>query len=268
MNNDSGRDYFVPLNSRFEWESFINNPPEGVTLANYTWCGDGICNYDEPGGWAENPTTCPTDCLGCGESFWGPDGFFYETVVAEDGRCWLDRNLGALRVATSVFDSQAFGQLYQWGRLRDGHEIINSETTDIISSNSNPGHADFIATYASPYNWIMPANNDLWQGRNGINNPCPTGFRLPTETELYAWVTDAKIISGTSAFESKLKLVLGGYRNASGALMDQGSAGSYWTSTPSSGLVRRLSFTWTGGPMFAGSFRALGSSVRCIKHDY
>ncbi len=36
------------------------------------------------------------------------------------------------------------------------------------------------------YDWRSPQNDNLWQGVNGINNPCPSGYRLPTEAELEA----------------------------------------------------------------------------------
>jgi hypothetical protein len=32
------------------------------------------------------------------------------------GRVWLDRNLGATQVATSSFDSAAYGDYYEFGR--------------------------------------------------------------------------------------------------------------------------------------------------------
>lgn len=37
------------------------------------------------------------------------------------GRTWIDRNLGAGRQATSRYDKEALGDLYQWGREADGH---------------------------------------------------------------------------------------------------------------------------------------------------
>ena len=40
---------------------------------------------------------------------------------------WMDRNLGARRVATAVDDVFSYGNYYQWGRPADGHEIICSE---------------------------------------------------------------------------------------------------------------------------------------------
>lgn len=40
----------------------------------------------------------------------------------------MDRNLGVSRIATSSTDSEAYGDLYQWGRLSDGHEKRTSPT--------------------------------------------------------------------------------------------------------------------------------------------
>ena len=36
---------------------------------------------------------------------------------------WMDRNLGARRVATAINDVLSYGNHYQWGRPADGHEI-------------------------------------------------------------------------------------------------------------------------------------------------
>ncbi|MCB4775622.1 MAG: hypothetical protein LGB73_02465, partial [Sulfurovum sp.] len=46
------------------------------------------------------------------------------------GRIWLDRNLGAQKVAESVWDLAAIGWYYQWGRETDGHQFINSPVTE------------------------------------------------------------------------------------------------------------------------------------------
>jgi hypothetical protein len=102
------------------------------------------------------------------------------------GKIWMDRNLGASRAATRQFDNDAFGDLYQWGREADGHQCRNSTTTTTLSSTDQPGHANFIVTSASPYNWRNPQNTNLWQGENGINNPCPRTYRLPTSAEFVA----------------------------------------------------------------------------------
>jgi hypothetical protein len=58
----------------------------------------------------------------------------YKEVTSSTGRIWLDRNLGATRVAKSSADASAFGYLYQWGRLSDGHQKPSSATTNTLSS--------------------------------------------------------------------------------------------------------------------------------------
>ena len=97
------------------------------------------------------------------------------------GAEWMDRNLGASRVATAIDDQSSYGYLYQWGRGNDGHQDRGSGITSTLSDSDNPGHGQFILTSSSPNDWRSPQNDNLWQGVNGINNPCPAGFRVPTE---------------------------------------------------------------------------------------
>ena len=103
-----------------------------------------------------------------------------EVTNPTTGKVWMDRNLGASQVATSSTDAAAYGDLYQWGRRSDGHQCRTSATTNTLSSVDQPAHGNFIVTTSD---WRNPANNNLWQGINGINNPCPIGFRIPTKTE-------------------------------------------------------------------------------------
>ena len=105
------------------------------------------------------------------------------TVVGANGKIWLDRNLGAEQVATSSTDYLAYGDLFQWGRAADGHQVRTSSATSTNSSSDDPGHDNFILEPSSPFDWRSSQNNSLWQGGSGINNPCPPGFRLPTEAE-------------------------------------------------------------------------------------
>jgi hypothetical protein len=102
------------------------------------------------------------------------------------GKVWIERNLGASRVARASNDEQAYGDLYQWGRLADGHQCRNSANTTTLSSSNVPGHNKFIVAPSYLWDWRSPQNHILWQRVNGINNPCPTGYRLPTNAELDA----------------------------------------------------------------------------------
>jgi hypothetical protein len=46
------------------------------------------------------------------------------------GRTWMDRNLGAWQAASGPTDALAYGDLYQYGRRKDGHENRISETSN------------------------------------------------------------------------------------------------------------------------------------------
>ena len=103
-----------------------------------------------------------------------------ETIVVDvtnpaTGVTWMDRNLGASRAARSSTDSRAYGDLYQWGRLADGHEKRTSLTRSTRSSSDQPGHGDFITTSSGPYDWRRPQNNNLWRGVDGRKKPCRVG---------------------------------------------------------------------------------------------
>ena len=186
-------------------------------------------------------------------------------TVTSAGQVWMDRNLGAFRVAQSQDDYQAYGWLYQWGRLADGHETRSSPTTITLSSGDIPGHGDFITTSSSPYDWRDGQNDNLWQGVSGTNNPCPAGFRLPTEseweTEMNSWSTQ----DAAGAFASPLKLVAAGQRRHSDGGFDGIDInGLYWSSTVIATSAYYLGFTLSSAITY-NTLRARGYSVRCIK---
>ncbi|MFN2424585.1 MAG: PEGA domain-containing protein, partial [Cryomorphaceae bacterium] len=185
-----------------------------------------------------------------------------EVTNPKTGRTWIDRNLGAERAATSPTDEKAYGDLYQWGRYSDGHQCRDSETTSSVSSSTHSDHNDFITTSS---NWLSSQNNDLWQGVNGVNNPCHEGYRLPTEAEFNTERLSWSSKSQQGAFNSPLKLTAGGYRLLiSGALTNVGSVGYYWSSTVTGAGARGLVFNSSLACMGVNG-RAFGGSVRCIK---
>lgn len=173
----------------------------------------------------------------------------------------MDRNLGALRTATKSADPDAYGSLYQWGRLTDGHEYRASGTTSITSPDNVPGHDDFI----TGIDWRVPPEDNLWQGVSGINNPCPDGFRLPTRTEWQDEGLSWGSQNAAGAFASPLRLVIAGSRSRfSGEVSNAGIVGWYWSSTLSGISANLLNFDSGGANLFALN-RAYGLSVRCIK---
>ena len=176
------------------------------------------------------------------------------------GKTWMDRNLGA-----SSTDADSYGDLYQWGRAKDGHQCRTSSTTSTNSADDVPSHGDFILEASSPYDWRSSQNDNLWQGVNGVNNPCPEGYRLPTYTELDNERTSWSSNNAAGAFASVLKLPMAGNRNySSGSLYNVGTGGRYWSSTFSGASASYLRFNSSVASM-NNDYRAGGFSVRCLK---
>jgi hypothetical protein len=93
------------------------------------------------------------------------NGLEYGLMRDVNGSVWLDRNLGATKVAEKLKDADAYGDLYQWGRLADGHEKrINPSTQSVsnLATNINASNIDktmFIKNdSSSPYDWV---DNDV-----------------------------------------------------------------------------------------------------------
>ena len=75
----------------------------------------------------------------------------YGTVVNPvTGKVWLNRNLGATQVASSSTDTASYGDLYQWGRAADGHQVRTP-----LSATQN--------TQATT--WSADDGSNLWDGK-------------------------------------------------------------------------------------------------------
>ncbi|MFA5714844.1 MAG: prepilin-type N-terminal cleavage/methylation domain-containing protein [Candidatus Paceibacterota bacterium] len=181
-------------------------------------------------------------------------------TVSHNSRCWLDRNLGASGVGVAGSGS---GDLFQWGRLDDGHQTRTSSTTTTLSSADVPGNNNFILTSADPNDWRSPQNNSLWQGVSGINNPCPSGWRIATQAE---WETERLSWSSNDyngALASPLQLTMGGYRTFNvGNISNVGNAAMYWSSTINS--INPVNLNFYTGAWVTSNVRAYGFLVRCI----
>lgn len=186
------------------------------------------------------------------------------------GKIWMDRNLGASQVATSSTDSEAYGDLYQWGRAADGHQLRTSGTTNDRATGDTPGHSNFIVTTSWPTDWRTTQNRNLWQGVNGTNNPCPSGYRLPTKAEWDAEIATWSNPFAEGAISSPLKLPMAGIRSGlSGNIGNEGEQGSYWSSTwaINGNTAHHLSFSNTSGAFTYGHlYSSHGYPIRCIKN--
>jgi len=188
------------------------------------------------------------------------------------GKIWMDRNLGASQVAISPSDAASFGSLYQWGRFSDGHQCRTSSTDNTLATTEvpnagNPWDGKFILVPNPGNDWLTPQNNTLWQGVNGINNPCPTGYRLPTQAEWQAEHGTWSSQDLTGAFNSVLKLPTAGYRlRTTGGIFSTGTTGDYWSSTTNGTQGMHLEFNSTSANAWMVSDRGHGFSIRCIKN--
>jgi hypothetical protein len=172
----------------------------------------------------------------------------------------MDRNLGASRAAINPSDVAAYGDLYQWGRFSDGHQCRNSVIQNGPINSDRPD--GFFIQVTQQIDWRTTPNNNLWQSTSGNNNPCPFGFRLPSDAEFL------DEFSGNSWFNSPLKLTLAGYRSAiNSSLNEPGTVGYYWTRTINSAtsIALQIINQTNNNNQNIGVARAFGFSVRCIK---
>lgn len=194
------------------------------------------------------------------------DGLTYKIVTNPiTGRTWLDRNLGATEVAQDVDSIAAQGWLYQWGRLTDGHQTLDSSNiSNAISNTDVPATSDFILTRSTDnYDWRSPQNNNLWQGVNGINNPGINGFRLPTEQEWLDEIATWGTQNTDGGFNSILKLPKTKYRTPDfGVITEDG--GAYYATSDTSVFNFIAMNIYSAGANSNSLPRARGTAVRLI----
>ena len=223
-------------------------------------------------------------------SFCGDSGFAQGVVMGAGGTKlkFMSYNLGAADVVKNMTaDQQAahttpedtYGDLYQWGRMADGHEKRTSPViagpVSALDGNGQPTGAtigSFIANGWPPYDWRTPQDPTLWGVPKTVQDPCPSGWRVPTNAE---W--DAVVLNNTLTLQSSpvpgyrispdggttttLFLPAAGFRwNFNyGPFLGVGTSGIYWSSSAGIELAFMLYRSSTGF-----SDRADGLSIRCV----
>ena len=211
----------------------------------------------------------------------------YKTVISPyTGRIWLDRNLGAKKVCEFDYESKCYGDYFQWGRDSDGHEKLWSKKTEYpryihdkflktgnryanaISDTPTPNHSKFIISCeGNRYDWVKDQNDTLWQGVNGVNNPCPKGFRVPTIDELKYETLNMGFLNSKEVFDNFLKIPDAGHKYSDDGYPRNVGADitRLWSSTTKKWDSSYIGFHPTSGQVIKYGSRAYGIGVRCIK---
>jgi uncharacterized protein (TIGR02145 family) len=185
-------------------------------------------------------------------------------TVTFNGKTWSKANLGAVQVAASSTDASSYGWYYNWGKPTDGHQLSNSSIASTQFSSDTPTAGIFSAGN-NITQWQTTVNNSLWNGVNGINNPCPSGWRLPTKSEWESAITYLTITGTASAWSSSLKLPaqMGRDRGNTAPIQSSNTNNIYW-----SGDSSNPSWAWhhSSSVIASGYFhQTYGAAVRCIQ---
>jgi len=202
------------------------------------------------------------------------------------GGVWLPmmcHNLGADESKDPFTHSEAIlGDLYQWGRVADGHEKRTSaqvagpataaelDGKGQVSASAKKGK---FLTASSPFDWRTPQDDTLWGNGSqnqsvskAANDPCPSGWKLPTQKQWAAIRSNNNTWTWTGSgylVGEALYLPAAGSRGSDGSLYDVGTGGYYWSSTVNGAEAYRMQSSETGvGDGYVS--RASGMSVRCI----
>jgi len=203
-----------------------------------------------------------------GQTYYGPEIEFlpnWPTTPQTAGKIWVQANLGALGVATSSTDADSYGWYYNWGKPTDGHQFSNSPFSSAKVSSDTPTPGIYTGGDNSQVEWQTTRNNNLWNGVNGTNNPCPSGWRLPTRSEWETLLsTSPAITNSTTAFSSSLKLPAQMGRDRTDCTIKAANTNNiYW-----SGDASNPTWTWahSGGIGSGATQPTYGAAVRCVQN--
>ena len=197
-----------------------------------------------------------------------------DVIISTTGNIWKDKNLGASQVASSSTDALSYGDHYQWGK-NVGFSASYDTSTNITSPVASAAAAgsNFVESTVSPFDWLSTPNDNLWNSgtenepvKVTANDPCPSGFRVPTSTEFNLEITTYSITTAAQAWNSDFKFPLPGRRlNGTGDRQLYNTHSYYWTSS-ANGTGSKSRVIFNAGDSFEGTYyRAYGFSIRCIK---
>jgi uncharacterized protein (TIGR02145 family) len=197
-------------------------------------------------------------------------------VTATEYKNFMCYNLGAANNSADPFTPtwEINGSYWQWGRKPQAAPGPTGSGAGQTNAGSISG---WNTTAASSGSWL--------DGSKTTNDPCPTGFRVPTKaqwdgvrsyntkTNLGTYSSSATNYGAGMKFGDQLMLPAAGYRNYDyGWLSSRGESGRYWSSREGSGGGGTWSLSggawyFTFGNGYASAYTGSlinGLSVRCI----
>jgi uncharacterized protein (TIGR02145 family) len=178
-------------------------------------------------------------------------------------------NLGAANTSADPFTPgwEVNGGYWQWGR---GVQAAAGPT--------GPGADQANEGSVSGWNTAIAANGSWSDTYKTGDDPCPAGYRVPTQTQWQAvhshntqtalgtWYLGGYTnYSAGMMFGSELMLPAAGLRNTNnGALNDRGDYGYYWSSTEGGSSSAWLLYFYSSNAGTYYSSRTNGRSVRCV----
>lgn len=191
------------------------------------------------------------------------------TVFIEPGvsKVFLAHNLGADTALNAHTPVQGIhGNYYQWG------------SSAIVADASTPADA------IGGWNTTTAANGAWADGSKTVNDPCPVGFRVPTQTQWDGVIANNTVsrtsnnawTEGNANFGSaihwrpdlstkNLTLPAAGYRHViDGLLRARGTYGGYWSSTQDDDTLAYNLDVDSSDADTDNNNHAYGFSVRCV----